>query len=46
MMGELKNSYKEKFDAHREPMANLEIKVNTKKVFLHKLVHKVFSLTA
>ena len=46
MMGELKNSYKEKFDAHREPMANLEIKVNPKKVFLHKLVHKVFSLTA
>tara|TARA_R110002012_G_scaffold280749_2_gene469398 strand:+ start:3178 stop:4266 length:1089 start_codon:yes stop_codon:yes gene_type:complete len=46
MMGELKNSYKEKFDAHRELMANLEIKVNPKKVFLHKLVHKVFSLTA
>ena len=46
MMGELKNSYKEKFDAHREPMANLEIKVNPKKVFLHKLVHKVFSLIA
>ena len=46
MMGELKNSYKEKFGAHREPMANIEIKVNPKKVFLHKLVHKVFSLTA
>jgi len=46
MMGEIKNSYKEKFGAHREPMTNLDIKINPRKAFLHKLVHKALSFTA
>lgn len=43
MMGELKGSYKEKFAALREPMTNIDIKVNPKKVFLDKLVQKIVS---
>ena len=43
MMGKLKDSYKEKFSALREPMTNIDIKVSPKKVFLHKLVHRIIS---
>lgn len=45
MMGEVKNSYKEKFGASREAMTNLDVKINCKKAFLHKLVHRIISLT-
>jgi len=44
MMGELKDSYKEKFAALREPMTNIDIKVNPNKVFLHKLIKKLLLL--
>jgi hypothetical protein len=41
MMGEIKNSYKEKFGAYRESMTNLDVKVNPKKVFMDRLMRKV-----
>jgi hypothetical protein len=41
MMGEIKNSYKEKFGAYREPMTDLDVKVNPKKVFMDRLMRKV-----
>lgn len=46
MMGELKDSYKEKFSALREPMTNIDIKISPKKVFLQKLAHKIITLKA
>ena len=46
MMGELKDSYKEKFASLREPMTNIEIKINPKKVFLQKLAHKIITYKA
>jgi hypothetical protein len=46
MMGEIKNSYKEKFGASREHMTNIDIKVNPIKTIAHKLAHKIIHYTS
>lgn len=41
MMGETKDSYKEKFGVQQKPMINVNMTINTSKIFIHKLIHKL-----
>ncbi len=43
MMGEMKDSYKEKLGVQQQPMINMNITINRKRVFIHKLMHKIMS---
>ncbi|WP_426359521.1 GNAT family N-acetyltransferase [Pseudocolwellia sp. HL-MZ19] len=43
MMGEMKDSYKEKFGVQQEPMINVNITISPKIVFIHKLMRKIMS---
>ena len=43
MMGEIKDSYKEKFAVQQEPMININIMISPKKIFIHKLMYKIMS---
>lgn len=45
MMGEIKDSYKEKLGVQQQPMINMNITINPKKVFIHKLMHKIMSFS-
>ncbi len=43
MMGEMKDSYKEKLGVQQQPMINMNITINPQRVFIHKLMHKIMS---
>ncbi|MDO7084104.1 GNAT family N-acetyltransferase [Pseudocolwellia sp. AS88] len=43
MMGEMKDSYKEKLGVQQQPMINMNITINRKRVFILKLMHKIMS---
>jgi hypothetical protein len=43
MMGDIKHSYKSKYGAHQEPMSNMVIKIKPTKIFINKLINKIFT---